>query len=60
MEPDPKQIIDELLAQNSSLRLEIAVLSAMKKQQDDIERQMENSKNIPPEAMELISKLDIR
>lgn len=60
MEPDPKQIIDELLAQNSSLRLEIAVLSAMKKRQDDIERQMENSKNIPPEAMELISKLDIR
>ena len=60
MKPDPKQIIDELLAQNSSLRLEIAVLSAMKKQQDDVERQMENSKNIPPEAMELISKLDIR
>ena len=60
MEADPSKVIEELLKQNTELRLELAVLSAMKKQQDDLDVQMKQSQNIPPEAMELLSKLDIR
>ena len=60
METDPSKIIDELLDQNVKLRFELAVLTAMKKQQDDVNTQMQQSQNIPPGAMELISKLDIR
>lgn len=60
MEADLKKVIEELLDQNAQLRLELAVLSSMKKQLEEIEEQMKASQNIPPEAMELLSKLDIR
>lgn len=60
METDPAKIIEELLDQNASLRLELAILSAMKKEQDELEAKMQDSQNIPPEALEMLSKLDIR
>lgn len=60
MEANPTDIIEQLLDQNAQLRLELAVLASLKKQQEDIDAQMKQSQNIPPEAMELLSKLDIR
>ena len=60
MEANPTDIIEQLLDQNAQLRLELAVLASLKKKQEDIDAQMKQSQNIPPEAMELLSKLDIR
>lgn len=57
---DPMGIIDELLEQNSKLRLELATLAAIHKHQTEIEEKMKQSQQISPEAMEMISKLDIR
>ena len=58
-----EQIISDLLNQNTELRYEVAALKATLKslsEELDIQKQMQNSRNIPPEAWELISKLDIR
>lgn len=60
MQPDVSKIIDELLDQNIQLRLQLATLTAIKKQQDEIETKMKESQKISPEAMEMLSKLDIR
>lgn len=60
MEPSPEKIIEQLLDQNSSLRLELAVLSALVRQQQEIDDQLNQSREIPPEAVELLSKLDIK
>jgi hypothetical protein len=54
------ELLEELLNQNSQLRLELATLSALKKKMDGLEKRMEQSQQIPPEAMEMLSKLDIR
>lgn len=60
MKTDLQKIINDLLNQNAQLRLEVAWLRAAVEEQKDIERQMEQSRNIPPEALEMLSKLDIR
>lgn len=60
MEANVEKIIADLLNQNAQLRLEAAILRASVDQINDIERQMEQSQNIPPEALEMLSKLDIR
>lgn len=60
MQTDPSKVIEELLDQNAALRLELAVLAAMKKQMDEIEQQMLQSQEVSPEIMEMISKLDIQ
>jgi len=60
MEPDVNNIISELLEQNKKLQLELAMLKALGAQQEQLNKQMEQSKNIPPEALEMLSKLDIR
>jgi hypothetical protein len=63
LDGDPAKVIAELLAQNTSLRYEGAVLSAnLKEIMKEIElvRQMEQSRNIPPDLLEMLSKLDIR
>lgn len=60
MEPDANKVISHLLEQNKELQLELAVLRAMSSQQKELNQQMEQSKNIPPEALEMLSKLDIR
>lgn len=60
MEVDLSTVIAELLNQNTALRLELAVLSALKKHQDDIDAQMKQPQDLSPEMMELLSKLDIR
>jgi regulator of replication initiation timing len=60
MEPDVNNIISELLEQNKKLQLELAMLKALGAQQEQMNKQLEQSKNIPPEALEMLSKLDIR
>jgi hypothetical protein len=63
LEGDPAKVIAELLAQNTSLRYEGAALSAKLKgilEEIDLVRQMDQSKNIPPNVLEMLSKLDIR
>jgi hypothetical protein len=60
---DLQKIIVDLLDQNVGLRLELAMLRAAIQQVQ--ERNEQNfadnaSSNIPPEALEMISKLDIR
>ena len=60
MQTDPSKVIEELLDQNAALRLELAVLAAMKKQMEEIEQQMSQPQEVSPELMEMISKLDIR
>ena len=63
LDGDPAKVIAELLAQNTSLRYEGAVLSAKLKgirEEIDLIRQMGESRNIPPELLEMLSKLDIR
>ena len=58
-----QSIIAQLVDQNSQLRLELAAaraqLAELGKELDVLE-QMKSSQAIPPEALELISKLDIR
>lgn len=58
--PSTSLVIEELLSQNSQLRLELATLMAFKKQKDEIDMKLQQSSHIPPEAAELIAKLDIR
>lgn len=60
MDMNVEKVIADLLAQNAQLRLEAAVLRATIEHEDEIERQMAESRNFPPEAMEMLSKLDIR
>ena len=55
-----EKVIQDLLTQNAQLRLEAAILRATIDEEDEIARQMEQSRNIPPEALEILSKLDIR
>lgn len=65
---ETEMIVSELLQQNSNLRFELAVLRAAlaNKQREfekDIESQMLQSQSLdslPPEVIEMISKLDIR
>ena len=53
---DVEAVIRELLEQNTQLRMELAVLSAQKKVQDDIDRQMQESqKGITPEVLAQLS-----
>lgn len=54
------KIIQDLLVQNAQLRLEAATLRATLEEEAELERKMEESKNISPEIMEVLSKLDIR
>lgn len=63
LEQDPQALIASLLQQNTELRLEYATLQAQVAdlaKELDIQRQMRESRNIPPHVLELISKLDIR
>lgn len=60
METNPGKIINDLLNQNAQLRLEIAVLRAAISDAEDLEIKMQQSQNIPPEALEILSKLDIQ
>ena len=58
-----EQVISDLLDQNTTLRYELAALKATLKslsEELDIQKQMQNSRNIPPEVWDVISKLDIR
>jgi hypothetical protein len=53
---DAETIIKELLQQNKELRFKVAVLSAQKKQQDELDRQMQESqKGITPELLDQLS-----
>ena len=53
---DVEAIIRELLDQNAQLRMELAVLSAQKKMQDDIDRQIKQSQSgITPEVLNQLS-----
>jgi hypothetical protein len=53
---DVEAVIRELLEQNTQLRMELAVLSAQKKIQDDIDRQMQESqKGITSEVLAQLS-----
>lgn len=58
-----EDIINELLDQNSQLRMEIATLkTTIKNEIKELEllQQMNQSRNIPPDVWERLSKLDIR
>ena len=55
----PELVIEELLDQNSALRLELATLNALYKQTQN-EPTVHTSNGVPQEAIELLSKLDIR
>jgi len=60
---DMDEVVNGLLEQNSQLRLELASLKASLKQaiQESTRlAQMKQSQNIPKEAWEMISQLDIR
>lgn len=60
---DSEQVINELLDQNAQLRIEIANLRSVfvsEAKEFQLLQQMKNSQNIPPEAMEMLSKLDVR
>lgn len=62
-EVDIQDIVNNLLDQNSELRLEIAQLKALLKSETQelaLLQQMKQSQNIPPEVWERLSKLDIR
>jgi hypothetical protein len=53
---DVENVIKELLDQNKQLRMQLAVLSAQKKIQDELDRQMQESqKGITPELLEQLS-----
>jgi hypothetical protein len=60
METDPQKVIMDLLNQNAQLRLEAAALRSIIEQENEIQQKMKESQNIPPEAWEVLSKLDIR
>lgn len=58
-----EEIVNNLLDQNSQLRLEIAQLKSVLKTETKelgLLQQMRQSQNIPPEVWERLSKLDIR
>ena len=58
-----EDLVNELLDQNSQLRMEIASLkTALKAEVKELEllQQMIQSRNIPPDVWEKLSKLDIR
>lgn len=60
---DKNDLVNDLLDQNSQLRLEIAALRAsIKTEAKELQllRQMQQSRDIPPELWEKISHLDIR
>lgn len=60
METNPEKVIADLLNQNTQLRFEAAVLRATLQEAAEIEQKMKQSQNFPPEALEVLSKLDIR
>ena len=60
MEANPEKVIADLLNQNAQLRFEAAVLRATLREAAEIEQKMKQSQNFPPEALEVLSKLDIR
>jgi regulator of replication initiation timing len=60
MNMNVEKVIADLLTQNAQLRLEAAILRATIEHETEIELQMAESRNLPPEAMEMLSKLDIR
>jgi regulator of replication initiation timing len=60
MEANPEKVIADLLNQNAQLRFEAAVLRATLQEAAEIEQKMKQSQNFPPEALEVLSKLDIR
>lgn len=56
MSKEQENIIIELLQENKRLRARLAVLSAQKRQQDDLEKQFEESrKGITPELLQKLS-----
>lgn len=55
-----EKVINDLLTQNAQLRLELAILRTMAEEEAELMRQMEESRNITPEVMEILSKFDIR
>lgn len=58
----PERVINELLQQNTQLRLDVAVqqaLLASLSQELELLRQMQASQRIPPDVAELLSKLGI-
>lgn len=60
---DKQDLINNLLDQNTELRLEIAALrSVVKSEANELQllQQMRKSQSIPPEIMEKLAKLDIR
>lgn len=60
---DKQDLINNLLDQNTELRLEIAALrSVVKSEANELQllQQMRQSQSIPPEIMEKLAKLDIR
>lgn len=61
METSLQQIIECLLDQNAELRYELAILRATQKNlARESGEQIPMMGNIPPEAAEMLSKLDIR
>lgn len=60
METNPEKVIADLLNQNMQLRFEAAVLRATLQDAAEIEQKMKQSQTFPPEALEVLSKLDIR
>lgn len=49
---DVEKVIHELLDQNKQLRMELAMLTAQRKLQDEINRQMQESqKGVTPEVL---------
>lgn len=60
---DKNDLVNDLLDQNSQLRLEIAALRAsLRAEAKELQllQQMQQSRNIPPELWEKIAHLDIR
>lgn len=58
-----ESVISELLQQNADLRLELAILRALADEQNHVDALMRGSNDLsslPPEAIEMLSKLDIR
>ena len=60
MQANNEKVVLDLLEQNMQLRLEAAVLRAAIQEIQELEQKMQQSQNIPPEALEMLSKLDIR
>lgn len=62
-EANKQDLVEELIDQNSQLRMEIASSKAVLKALSNefvLLQKMKNSQNIPPDVWEKLSKLDIR